>query len=79
LDLRDPDSSSKAVRAAVEHAGRLDVVVNAVGVVAFGPIDDVSVDAVEELFMTNTFIPIFLGRSHSARCAMAASSSTSPA
>ncbi|MEQ8716975.1 MAG: SDR family NAD(P)-dependent oxidoreductase [Acidimicrobiales bacterium] len=62
LDLRDPDSSTAAVRAAVEYAGRLDVVINAVGVVAFGPIDELSVDAVEELFMTNTFIPIFLAQ-----------------
>lgn len=62
LDLRDPDSSRRAVRSAVAHAGRLDVVVNAVGVVAFGAIDELSVDAVEELFMTNTFIPIFLAQ-----------------
>lgn len=62
LDLRDPDSCRAAVRAACEHAGRLDVVVNAVGIVAFGPIDQLSVDAVEELFMTNTFVPIFLAR-----------------
>ena len=61
-DLRDPNSCHHVVRAAVEHAGRLDVVVNAVGVVAFGPIDKLSLDAVEELFMTNTFIPIFLAQ-----------------
>ncbi|MGI9579453.1 MAG: SDR family NAD(P)-dependent oxidoreductase, partial [Microthrixaceae bacterium] len=44
LDLRDPDSCDAAVGAAVAHAGRLDVVVNAIGVVAFGPIDELSVD-----------------------------------
>ena len=37
LDLRDPQSCEAAVAAAVDHAGKLDVVVNAVGVVAFGP------------------------------------------
>jgi cyclic-di-GMP-binding biofilm dispersal mediator protein len=62
LDLRDPGSSRAAVNAAVEHAGRSDVVVNAVGVVAFGPVDELSLDAMEELFMTNTFIPIFLAQ-----------------
>lgn len=62
LDLRDPDSCRAAVRAAHEHAGRLDVVINAVGVVAFGPVDELSVDAVEELFLTNTFVSIFLAQ-----------------
>jgi cyclic-di-GMP-binding biofilm dispersal mediator protein len=62
LDLRDPSASDAAVRAAIEHAGRLDVVVNAVGVVAFGPVDELSVDAMEELFLTNAFVPIFLAR-----------------
>jgi len=62
LDLRDPDACHAAVRAALEHGGRLDVVVNAVGLVAFGPVDELSVDAMEELFVTNTFIPIFLAQ-----------------
>ena len=62
LDLRDPLSCEAAVRAAVGHAGKLDVVVNAVGVVAFGPIEELSVDTMEELFMTNTFLPIMLAK-----------------
>lgn len=62
LDLRDPQSCDAAVQAAVEHAGKLDVVVNAVGVVAFGPIEELSVDTMEELFMTNTFLPIVLAK-----------------
>jgi cyclic-di-GMP-binding biofilm dispersal mediator protein len=62
LDLRDSASCHAAVAAAVEHAGRLDVVLNAVGVVAFGPIDALSVDVMEELFLTNTFVPIMLAR-----------------
>ena len=33
---------------------------NAAGVVAFGAIDETSVDTVEDLFMSNTFLPIFL-------------------
>jgi len=62
LDLRDPAACEAAVRAAVEHGGRLDIVVNAVGVVAFGPIDELGLDTMEELFLTNTFIPIVLAR-----------------
>ena len=60
VDLRDPDGCHAAVSAAVEYAGGLDVVVNAVGVVAFGSVEELSVDAMEELFMTNTFLSIML-------------------
>ena len=62
LDLRTPRASEAAVTAAVEHGGGLDVVVNATGVVAFGTIDDLATDAMEELFMTNAFIPIMLAK-----------------
>jgi cyclic-di-GMP-binding biofilm dispersal mediator protein len=57
-----PGAADDAVAAAVGHAGRLDVVINAVGVVAFGPVGDLSVDVMEELFLTNTFVPIFLAK-----------------
>ena len=62
LDLRSPDPGAAAVAAAVDHGGHLDVVVNAVGVVAFGPVDELSIDTMEELFLTNTFVPIMLAR-----------------
>lgn len=62
LDLRDPSACERAVASAVEIAGHLDVVVNAVGVVAFGPIEELSPDTMEELFLTNTFVPIMLAR-----------------
>lgn len=62
LDLRSPESCAAAVAAAVEHGGHLDVVINAVGVVAFGPVAELSVDTMEELFLTNTFVPIMLAR-----------------
>ena len=61
LDLRSPEACAAAVAGAV-HDGRLDIVVNAVGVVAFGPIDELSIDTMEELFLTNTFLPIMLAR-----------------
>lgn len=60
LDLRTAAACRQAVDAAADHGGKLDVIVNAVGVVAFGPVADLSVDAMEELFLTNTFIPIML-------------------
>ncbi len=63
IDLRTAAGCQAAVDAAAEHGGgRLDVVVNAVGVVAFGPVTELSVDAMEELFLTNTFVPILLAR-----------------
>jgi len=60
LDLRTPSACEAAVDAAVAHGGKLDVVINAVGVVAFGTVADLSCDAMEELFLTNTFVPIML-------------------
>jgi len=62
LDLRSPEACAAAVAAAVAHAGRLDIVINAVGVVAFGNVDALSIDTMEELFLTNTFLPIMLAR-----------------
>lgn len=65
-DLRHPGAAQAAIGRAVADAGRLDVVVNAVGVVAFGPVDDLSVDAMEELFLTNVFATIMLAQAAAA-------------
>lgn len=62
LDLRDPGACNAAVDAATAHGSGLDVVVNAVGVVAFGGVDELSADTMEELFLTNTFATIMLAR-----------------
>ncbi|MDH3248916.1 MAG: SDR family oxidoreductase [Acidimicrobiia bacterium] len=59
-DLRLPSECERAVEAAVAAYGRLDAVINAAGVVAFGSLEETSVDTVEDLFMSNTFLPIFL-------------------
>lgn len=61
-DLRLPEACSASVEAALSHGSRLDIVINAVGVVAFGSVDQLSVDAMEELFLTNTFVPIMLAK-----------------
>ena len=56
------EACTAAVAAAHAVTGQLDVVINAVGVVAFGPVTDLSVDAMEELFLTNTILPIMLAK-----------------
>jgi cyclic-di-GMP-binding biofilm dispersal mediator protein len=61
-DLRTVEGCAAACRAAVDHAGRLDVVVNAVGVVAFGPVADLTAGAMEELFRANALLPIMLAQ-----------------
>lgn len=59
-DLRLPSECERAVNAALQAHGRLDGVINAAGVVAFGAVDETSVDTIEDLFMSNAFVPIFL-------------------
>jgi cyclic-di-GMP-binding biofilm dispersal mediator protein len=59
-DLRLPAEAERVVELAVAEHGRLDGVVNAAGVVAFGPAVETSTDTVEELFLSNAFLPIFL-------------------
>jgi cyclic-di-GMP-binding biofilm dispersal mediator protein len=67
LDLRTPDACTRAIDVAIAQAGGLDVVINAVGVVAFGSVVDLTVDAMEEVFLTNTFLPIMLAQAALAR------------
>ena len=62
LDLRSPDACARAVRTAIDQNGHLDVVINAVGVVAFGDVESLSTDVMEELFLTNTFIPMMISQ-----------------
>lgn len=59
-DLRSPDGAGRAVDGVHRRAGRLDIVVNAVGVVAFGDVASTSPDTVEELFLSNVFAHVFL-------------------
>ncbi len=62
LDLRSPDAGRRCVEAAVSAHGGVDVVINAFGVVAFGPVSELSIDVLEELFLTNTFAPIVVAQ-----------------
>ena len=59
-DLRSPGAAERAIGAVIERHGRLDIIVNAVGIVAFGDAASTDVDTVEEVFLTNTFAHIFL-------------------
>lgn len=61
-DLRVPESAGAVIDAAVAAHGKVDVVVNATGVVAFGAVEDLDIDVLEELFLTNTFIPFFVAK-----------------
>ena len=61
LDLRLPNACASAVEAAAQR-GPLDLMVNATGVVAFGNVAELSIDVMEELFLTNVFVPIMLSQ-----------------
>lgn len=59
-DLRSADEAHRVITEVLGRTGRLDIVVNAVGVVAFGDHVSTAVDTIEELFLTNTFAHMFL-------------------
>jgi cyclic-di-GMP-binding biofilm dispersal mediator protein len=58
-DLRSPDSATAVINEVINKHGALNIVINAMGVVAFGEIAATSVDTIEEVFLTNTFGHIF--------------------
>lgn len=61
-DLGEAGLGERVVAAATEAHGRLDGVVNAAGVVAFGALADTDPAVVEELFLVNVVGPLFLAR-----------------
>ena len=62
LDVRDPRAGDLLCDAALERHGRLDGVVNAAGVVAFGALVDTDDVVIEELFLTNVIGPLWLAK-----------------
>lgn len=62
VDIRDPQCGTRIADAAVESFGRLDGLVNAAGVVAFGSLAEHDDDTIEELFLTNAMGPLWLVR-----------------
>jgi cyclic-di-GMP-binding biofilm dispersal mediator protein len=61
-DLTDATAGDRLVQVARATYGRLDGVVGAAGVVAFGPLVDTEDAVIEELFMTNVIGPLWLMR-----------------
>jgi NAD(P)-dependent dehydrogenase (short-subunit alcohol dehydrogenase family) len=60
LDLRDPRAGDAMAACASESFGRLDGLINAAGIVAFGPLTDTDDTVIEELFLTNVVGPLWL-------------------
>lgn len=62
-DLGDERLGDRLAETVQEHhGGRLDGLVNAAGVVAFGPLVDTDDEVVEQLFLTNVIGPLWLLR-----------------
>jgi cyclic-di-GMP-binding biofilm dispersal mediator protein len=62
LDLRDPSAGDHLTAAVADNGGRLDGVINAAGVVAFGNLEDTDDAVIEELFLTDVIGPLWLLR-----------------
>ncbi len=58
FDLRQPHHADHVVATAIDSLGGLDGVVNAAGVVAFGPLDELDDAALDELVATDLVGPI---------------------
>lgn len=61
-DVRDAETGSRLVEAAVAHGGGLTVLVNAAGVVAFGELADADQTVIEDLFLTNVLGPLWVAQ-----------------
>jgi NAD(P)-dependent dehydrogenase (short-subunit alcohol dehydrogenase family) len=77
-DLRDPSGGAALVRSALDEHGRLDGVVVAAGVVAFGAANDLDDDTLDELVATNALGPIRLLRDAHTALAQSAAAGRKP-
>ncbi len=59
-DIRDSSTAEKLIDVATAHGGKLDGVMIASGVVAFGELAGVDPVTVEELFLTNAIAPLWV-------------------
>ena len=62
VDVRDAGAGEEIVSTAVDRHGRLDGIVIASGIVAFGDVADTDDITVEELFLTNSMAPLWIAR-----------------
>ncbi len=77
-DLRSPEGGASLVAAALEAHGRLDGVVVAAGVVAFGPAGEIDAATLDELIDVNLQAPIRLIRAATPALAESAKAGGSP-
>lgn len=61
-DLRDSRAGTAIVAAALATNGQIDGLVNAAGIVAFGPLIETDDVVIEEVFLTNVLGPLWLIR-----------------
>lgn len=61
-DLCDPDTVDQLVNAALTAHGRLDGIINTAGLVAFGPLSEVTDETIDALMAVNTTAPMRLLR-----------------
>jgi cyclic-di-GMP-binding biofilm dispersal mediator protein len=59
-DLRSAEACTQAVNLAASQTGGLNVLINAVGVVAFGSTAELPTDEMEDLLQTNALVPLML-------------------
>lgn len=62
FDLRDPEQAPLPVDAAIAAFGRLDGIVNAAGVVAFGPLADTDPEVIDEIVTVDLTGPLLVYR-----------------
>ncbi len=62
IDIRDVEAGDALVEYAIAQYGRLDGVVIAAGIVAFGDLVDTDDVVIEELFLTNALGPMWLAK-----------------
>jgi cyclic-di-GMP-binding biofilm dispersal mediator protein len=62
IDLESASGCDAAIEAAMAASKRLNVVINAIGVVPLGPVGELSDEVLEQLFRTNVFLPMMLAR-----------------
>ena len=77
-DLTDPAAVRRLVAVAVTVTGRLDGIVVAAGVVAFGPAAELTADTIARLFAVNTTAPMLLLQAAHAPLAASAAAGRSP-
>lgn len=59
-DLTDQTQAVNLVEHAIEHFGRIDVLINNAGIIEVGPVEDQSIDAYRRAMATNFFAALYM-------------------